>query len=163
MPTEPGKFGKADGGIFPSPLIWTIGIGGAFVAYFFSLFMLWIDDLWATLITLFMGVISMVVFFLDNPERRSLSARSRGWIRGVSAGITVMALVQPAVVLTTGGELANPWLLAPIDMIGLVLLLFCLFVVLACLVFPFIAINRNIREATARNRPSTANVESRQA
>lgn len=74
-----------------------------------------------------------------------------------------MALVQPAVVLTTGGELANPWLLAPIEMIGLLLLLICLLVVLACLVFPFIDINKNIREATARNRPSTANVESRQA
>lgn len=89
MPTEPGKFGKADGGIFPNPLIWTIAIVGAFVAYFFSISMLWIDDLWATLITLSMGVLSMVVFFLENPERRSLSARSRGWIRGVSAGITV--------------------------------------------------------------------------
>lgn len=163
MPTEPGKFDSADGGIFPKPLIWTIGISGTFFAYFFSLFMIWIGEPWATLVPLLMGVISMVLLFLENPDRRSLSARSRASIRGVSAAITVLALVQPAVDLATGGKLANPWLLAPIEAIGLFLLLFCLFVLLACLVFPFIDINRNIRKATACNRPSTANVESRQA
>lgn len=168
MPTEPGKFDSADGGIFPKPLIWVIGISGAFFAYFFSLFLVWIGEPWATLVALFMGGISMGFLFLENPDRGRLSARSRARIRGVSAAIALLALVQPAVKLATGGKLAIPWPLvpwplAPIETIGLVLLLLYLVVVLACLVFPFMDINRDIRKATPRNRHSTANVENRQA
>lgn len=152
MVTGPASSKVADDRTMPGGWLWVIGFGIAFLVVFFAFIVLNLEEACATVVAAFVGLVSMVLFFLDSSDREARGPVWSAGLRGLTGALAVFSLCLPLVDLVfDGGEFPDLGLLQLHEGFALVLLGVMIFVILACIVFPLMGINRNIRSTASES------------
>lgn len=92
MVTGPASSKVADDRTMPGGWLWAIGFGIAFLVVFFAFFVLNLEEICATVVAAFVGLVSMALFFLDSPDREARGPTRSAVLRSLTGALAVFSL-----------------------------------------------------------------------
>lgn len=152
MTTKPPSSKTGSGATMPTMWVWILGVAIGVLILIFAFIVLNLPKPWATIVAAGIGLLSMGCwFYLESPDRKLSSSVWGAGGRSLTGALAVFSLCLPLVDLFfDGGKVPDLCQLQLHEWFVLGLLGVMIFVILACIVFPLKAINKNIRASTPR-------------